>query len=91
MMGVDAAGLIRRALDFEPARGGVGFGRRGPHSRGRQPAFGQAEGIPAQSKAMAERQRGGDREGDGQTPAERRQRPERCGSPHGNAFRSSSK
>lgn len=46
MMDVDAAGLLRRAFDFEPAGGGVGLGRRGPCPGGREPAFSQAERIP---------------------------------------------
>lgn len=91
MMDVDAAGLIRRALDFEPARGEVGRGRRGPGFRRSETTFGQAQRIPAESETAADRQQGDDREHHGHAPAQWRQRAQECRGRHGNAFRSSSK
>jgi len=90
-MDVEAARLIGRPLDLEPARGGVRFGCRRPGFGGREPAPGQAERVPAQSEAAAQRQDGDQGGSDSQGPAQGRQGAEQVERPHGKAFRSSSK
>ena len=91
MMDVDAACVVGRALDLEPARGRVGVRRRGAGFGCGETMVGQAERVPAKPEAAPERQEGDNRKRHGQTPARRLQRAKDGQGPHGNAFRSSSK
>ncbi len=86
---VETAGLIGRAFDFEPTRGGVGDGcPEAGFSRAETPPR-EVEGIPAQTDPAADRDRYNRHHHGQHGPADRGRQAKQ--GPHGNTRLSSSK
>lgn len=88
---VEAPDLVRRALDLEPARGGIRDGDRCPDISRLQPSLGQPQRVPAKAQRIQADQGRAQDPGQDHRPAPWGQGPEKCRHPHGNTFRSSSK